>query len=79
MKRFRRGLVFDPHRLVCHSTLGSRVIKKKKKKKKKKTSAPPLAPAALAPSMAHPAIGFTVKVPWVMAVNPALASNTLAD
>ena len=31
---FRGGLVFKAHRLVYHSTLGSRVIKKKKKKKK---------------------------------------------
>jgi len=29
---FRGGLVFKAHRLVYHSTLGSRVIKKKKKK-----------------------------------------------
>ena len=29
--RFRRGLVFKAHRLLYHSTLGSRVIKKKKK------------------------------------------------
>ena len=32
MKRFRGGLVFQAHRLLYHSTLGSRVIKKKKKK-----------------------------------------------
>ena len=31
MKKFRGGLVFKAHRLVYHSTLGSRVIKKKKK------------------------------------------------
>ena len=30
--RFRGGLVFKAHRLVYHSTLGSRVIKKKKNK-----------------------------------------------
>jgi len=30
VKRFRGGLVFKAHRLVYHSTLGSRVIKKKK-------------------------------------------------
>jgi len=30
--RFRGGLVFKAHRLLYHSTLGSRVIKKKKKK-----------------------------------------------
>ena len=30
VKRFRGGLVFKDHRLVCHSTLGSRVTKKKK-------------------------------------------------
>ena len=30
MKRFRGGLVFKAHRLLYHSTLGSRVIKKKK-------------------------------------------------
>ena len=30
MKRFRGGLVFQAHRLLYHSTLGSRVIKKKK-------------------------------------------------
>ena len=29
--RFRGGLVFKAHKLVYHSTLGSRVIKKKKK------------------------------------------------
>jgi len=29
--RFRGGLVFKAHRLVYHSTLGSREIKKKKK------------------------------------------------
>ena len=34
MKRFREGLVCKAHRLVYHSTLGSRVIKKKKQKKK---------------------------------------------
>jgi len=28
----RGGLVFKAHRLLCHSTLGLRVIKKKKKK-----------------------------------------------
>ena len=31
MKRFRGGLVFKAHRIVCHSTLGWRVIKKKKR------------------------------------------------
>ena len=31
MKRFRGGLVFKAHRLVYHSTLGSRVIKKKQR------------------------------------------------
>jgi len=31
VNRFRGGLVFKAHRLVYHSTLGSRVIKKKKK------------------------------------------------
>jgi hypothetical protein len=31
VKRFWRGLVFKAHRLLYHSTLGSRVIKKKKK------------------------------------------------
>ena len=31
VKRFRGGLVFKAHRLLYHSTLGSRVIKKKKK------------------------------------------------
>ena len=30
--RVRGGLVFKAHRLLYHSTLGSRVIKKKKKK-----------------------------------------------
>jgi len=30
VKRFRKGLVFKAHRLVCHSTLGWRVINKKK-------------------------------------------------
>jgi len=31
VKRFRGGLVFKPHRLLYHSTLGLRVIKKKNK------------------------------------------------
>ena len=31
VKRFRGGLVFNAHRLLYNSTLGSRVIKKKKK------------------------------------------------
>ena len=31
MQRFRCGLVFQAHRLFCHSTLGLEVIKKKKK------------------------------------------------
>ena len=31
VERFREGLVFKAHRLLYHSTLGSRVIKKKKK------------------------------------------------
>ena len=30
MKRFREGLEFKAHRLLCHSTLGSKVMKKKK-------------------------------------------------
>ena len=30
MNRFRGGLVFKAHRLVYHSTLGSKVITKKK-------------------------------------------------
>jgi len=30
VQRFRGGLVFKAHKLVYHSTLGSRVIKKKK-------------------------------------------------
>ena len=30
MERFRGGLVLKAHRLLYHSTLGSRVIKKKK-------------------------------------------------
>ena len=36
MERFRVGLVFTAHRLLYHSTLGSRVIKKMKRKKKNK-------------------------------------------
>ena len=32
MNRFRGGLVFKAHRLLYHSTLGSRVIKKKKRR-----------------------------------------------
>jgi len=32
VKRFRGGLVFKAHRLLYHSTLGSRVIKKKKRR-----------------------------------------------
>jgi len=35
VKRFRGGLVFKAHRLMYHSTLGSRVIKKKKMLSKK--------------------------------------------
>ena len=35
MKRFRGGLVFKAHRLLYHSTLGSRVIKKKKEERVK--------------------------------------------
>ena len=34
VERFRGGLVFKAHRLLYHSTLGSRVITKKKKEKK---------------------------------------------
>ena len=30
MERFRGGLVFEAHRLLHHSTLGSRVMNKKK-------------------------------------------------
>ena len=30
MKRFRRGLIFKAHRLLHHSTLGSKTMKKKK-------------------------------------------------
>jgi len=33
VKRFRRGLVLQAHRLVYRSTLGLRVIKKKRKEK----------------------------------------------
>ena len=36
MKRFQGGLVRKAHRLVYHSTLGSRVIKKKKKTSERK-------------------------------------------
>ena len=32
LKRFRRGLVFEAHRCLYHSTLGPRVIKKTKKR-----------------------------------------------
>ena len=32
MQRFRGGLVFKAHRLLYHSTLGSRVIKKKRRR-----------------------------------------------
>ena len=31
LKRFRGGLVFKAHKLLYHSTLGSRVVKKKKR------------------------------------------------
>ena len=34
VRRFRGGLVFKAHRLLYHSTLGSREIKKKKKKRR---------------------------------------------
>ena len=40
VERFRGGLVSKAHRLLCHSTVGSKAIKKKKKKKKKKKSPP---------------------------------------
>ena len=33
MKRFRGGLVFKSHRLLYHSTLGSKVIKKRRRSK----------------------------------------------
>jgi hypothetical protein len=33
MERFRGGLVFNTHRVLYHSTLGSRVIKKKEEKR----------------------------------------------
>ena len=33
VKRFRGGLAFKAHRVLYHSTLGSRVIKKTQKKK----------------------------------------------
>ena len=45
-KRFRGGLVFKAHRLLYHSTLGSRVIKKKKKKKKDQIHMSPQVPHA---------------------------------
>jgi hypothetical protein len=32
VQRFRGGLVFQAHRLLCHSTLGLRVIKKKNRR-----------------------------------------------
>ena len=31
VKRFRGGLVFKARRLLCHSTLGSRVIRKRRR------------------------------------------------
>ena len=31
INRFREGLVFQARRLLCHSTLGSRVMNKKKR------------------------------------------------
>ena len=40
------GLVFEAHRLVYHSTLGSRVIKKKKKK-------PPANPPHIKPGVSN--------------------------
>jgi len=36
VKRFRGGLVFKAHRLLCHSTLGLRLIKKKKKRARRR-------------------------------------------
>ena len=33
VNRFREGLVFEADKLLCHSTLGSRIIKKKKREK----------------------------------------------
>ena len=35
MQRFRGGLVFKAHRLLCDSTLGLRVMKKKKNRVEK--------------------------------------------
>jgi len=37
MQRFRGGLVFKAHRLVYHSTLGSRVIKRGRRRYPPKT------------------------------------------
>ena len=34
VQRFRGGLVFKTHRLLCHSTLGLRVMKKKRRRRK---------------------------------------------
>ena len=53
MERFRGGLVFKAHRLLCHSILGSRVINKKKKGSHK------------APQSATPTSGFRVSCLWV--------------
>ena len=47
VNRFQGGLVFQAHRLLYHSTLGSRVIKKKKKEQlgRRRLRCPPLPPA----------------------------------
>ena len=39
VKRFRGGLVFEAHRRVYHSTLGSRVIKKKSRETRSRPGA----------------------------------------
>ena len=39
-KQFRRGIVFEAHRLVYHSTLGLRVMKKKRRSSSPKFEPP---------------------------------------
>ena len=56
VERFQRGLVFKTHRLLYHSTLGSRVIKKEKY-----LNAP--APRDLAPPRSTLRLGRGV-LPW---------------
>ena len=47
VRRFPEGLVFEAHRPVYHSTLGSRTVEKKKKKQKTRWTTRVLFPSIL--------------------------------